>query len=278
MEVKKAYALGTCFGVRDAISLALEFEHKEDLTILGQLVHNPQVAYDLKKSGIKMVQSIDEKINTKYVMITAHGISEHIKKQLLDDGYYVQDASCPLVVRVHKAIRKLVRDGYFPVVIGQKEHVEVRGIVGDLKEYEIILKEEDISRLDPHKKIGIVSQTTQPIKSVLKIVEGIKKYTQAKVKFVDTVCQPTKDRQKAIEDLCKEVDIVMVIGGFNSSNTKKLKDVSEKKGLRTHHIEGISNIKKEWFLPHDRVGISAGTSTPSHIIDEVYKYLQDLKI
>ena len=172
MKVSKAKALGTCFGVQDAIDLALESDHKDELTILGQLVHNPQTVKRLSGSGIKIVPSLDEPITTKYVMITAHGAADKVKEEVLRRGHIVEDASCPLVVRVHKAIKKMVRDQYFPVVIGQKEHVEVRGIVGDLDDYEIIGSIDEIEKIKHHPRIGIVSQTTQQITTVRKNCRG----------------------------------------------------------------------------------------------------------
>jgi len=276
MKVTKAKAMGTCFGVDDAIDLALESDHKNDLTILGQLVHNPQITKKLKAAGIRMANTLADPIETKHLMITAHGASGQVKKAALDSGFIVEDASCPLVTRVHKAIKKMVRDGYFPVVIGQRDHVEVRGIVGDLADYDVILTEKEIDRLKTYPKLGIVSQTTQPIKHVLNLVEKIKKQGHEDIRFVDTVCQPTKDRQEAVDDLADQVDIMVVIGGYNSSNTKKLKLVCERKGVPAFHVEGISDIKPEWFRGDEHVGITAGTSTPHDVIEEVYSYIYHL--
>jgi 4-hydroxy-3-methylbut-2-enyl diphosphate reductase len=278
MKVTKAKALGTCFGVQDAIDLALDFDHKEDLTILGQLVHNPQRVKRLNESGITVATSLDEPITTQYVMITAHGAANQVKEELLNRGHAIIDASCPLVVRVHKAIKKIVSDGFFPIVIGQKEHVEVRGIVGDLDVYEVIGSIDEIDKVKKYPRLGIVSQTTQQISRVHKIVEAIEAQGHEEVKFVDTVCKPTKDRQTAVEELSEQVDLMLVIGGFNSSNTKKLKLVCERKGLPAYHIEGINDIYPEWFSPDDHIGITAGTSTPSNVIEEVCAYLYDLKL
>jgi len=164
MKVSLANALGTCFGVKDAIDLAMDPEFKSSLTIIGQLVHNPQVSESLNKNGVSLVNGIDEldNIKTKMVMITAHGASDRIKDKLQDEGFILFDASCPLVMRVHQVIKSMVKDNYFPVVIGQETHVEVKGIVGDLEEYLVINNEEDIDKLREigKRKIGIVSQTT----------------------------------------------------------------------------------------------------------------------
>jgi len=149
MKVSLASAMGTCFGVQDAINLAMSPEFASDLTIVGQLVHNPQVSKSLKQNGVSLVPGIEdiEKIKTKKVMITAHGAAEKTKKQLNDAGFIVYDASCPLVMRVHKTIKSMVTKGYFPVVIGQKDHVEVKGIVGDLDDHLVINSEDDFSKI-----------------------------------------------------------------------------------------------------------------------------------
>ena len=148
MKVTLAKALGTCFGVQDAINEAMSPEFKNSLTIVGQLVHNPQVVEQLKNNGVQIVNGIDdiENIKTKNVMITAHGAADVVKNKLEKKGFIVFDASCPLVIRVHKAIKKMVLDGYFPVVIGRGKHVEVKGIVGDLKEFYTIEDVNDIAQ------------------------------------------------------------------------------------------------------------------------------------
>lgn len=274
MKVTKADALGTCFGVRDAIEEAMDPTFKGNLTVIGQLVHNPQVVQRLKENGVKIVDSIDE-ADTPNVMITAHGAAKSVRDRANQMGFKVFDASCPLVMRVHKAVSKLVDEGYYPVVIGQQSHVEVRGIVTDLHEYSVILDENDIEKIKDKPKIGIVSQTTQQITHVYPLVEKIKSLknpdgSPKDVKFVDTICKPTKDRQKAVHTLADEVDLMIVIGGYNSSNTKKLKKVCDDKNLQAFHVERAEQLKEEWFEDRKHVGITAGTSTPHWVIDEVY--------
>ena len=186
-------------------------------------------------------------------------------------GYNVIDASCPLVLRVHKAIAGFVREGFHPVVIGQASHVEVKGIIGDLQDYTIIANEDELSRLAPYQKIGIVSQTTQQIQHVKNLIEKIRAvYPEIEIRFQDTVCQPTKDRQVAARELTNEVDLMIVIGGYNSSNTKKLKMVCDESGVEAFHIERASQLEPEMFDGRKHVGITAGTSTPREVIEEVY--------
>ncbi len=277
MKVTKADALGTCFGVKDAIEEAMDPQFRGNLTVIGQLVHNPQVVQRLRENGVKIVDSLTDPIDTPNVMITAHGAAQSVHEAAREKGYKVYDATCPLVMRVHKAVDKLVEEGFYPIVIGQASHVEVRGIITDLKECVVIESEADFVKLADKPRIGIVSQTTQQVRHVQEMVEKIRANvknpdgTDKEIKFVDTVCKPTKDRQKAVEKLSDEVDLMIVIGGYNSSNTKKLKKVCDDKNLEAFHVERGDQIQAEWFRNKEHVGITAGTSTPQWVIDEVYE-------
>jgi len=276
MKVSLASALGTCFGVEDAINMAMTPEFGANLTIVGQLVHNPQINESLKKNGVSLVNNIDaiDQIKTKKVMITAHGAAQKTKDKLEGAGFTVYDASCPLVMRVHKTIQSMVTKGYFPVVIGQQDHVEVKGIVGDLEDYLVISGEKDIKKIKiaGKRKLGIVSQTTLQVEKVEHLISKIrgKNYVD-EVYFVNTICQPTRDRQVAVRDLAEQVDLMIVIGGYNSSNTKKLVQVCNEKNIEAHHIESFSQLEKNWFYYKKHVGITAGTSTPEHVINETHK-------
>ena len=275
MKVSLANAMGTCFGVRDAIDLAMSPEFNSDLTIVGQLVHNPQVSKSLKQNGVSLVPGIEDidQIKTKKVMITAHGAAEKTKQKLQDAGFIVFDATCPLVMRVHQTIKLMVTKGFFPVVIGQEDHVEVKGIVGDLEDHLVINNEDDFKKIKKsgYRKLGIVSQTTQQTDKVENIVEKIKALDYVDdVSFVNTICQPTQDRQVAVHELANQVDLMIVIGGFNSSNTKKLIHVCEEKGVEARHIESFHQLSQEWFIGKKHVGITAGTSTPEDIINQVH--------
>jgi 4-hydroxy-3-methylbut-2-en-1-yl diphosphate reductase len=275
MKVSLANAMGTCFGVQDAINLAMSPEFNNELTIVGQLVHNPQVSDSLKQNGVALIPGIEEidKIKTKKVMITAHGAAEKTKQRLNDAGFIVYDASCPLVMRVHQTIKLLVSKGYFPVVIGQKDHVEVKGIVGDLDDHLVINNEKDFSAIEKsgNRKLGIVTQTTQQRDKVEVLVQKIRDLDYVdEVSFVNTICQPTHDRQVAVHELADQVDLMIVIGGYNSSNTKKLVHVCDEKGIEAHHVESFDQLDKNWFVSKQHVGITAGTSTPENVINEVH--------
>ncbi|MDP6231733.1 MAG: 4-hydroxy-3-methylbut-2-enyl diphosphate reductase [Nitrospinaceae bacterium] len=276
MKVSLANALGTCFGVQDAINLAMTPDFGADLTIVGQLVHNPQVNESLKKNGVSLVNDIDamDQIKTKKVMITAHGAAETTKKKLSDAGHTVFDASCPLVMRVHKTIKSMVQKDYFPVVIGQQDHVEVKGIVGDLEDFLVINNMSDLEKIEQagKRRLGIVSQTTLQVEKAEHLVSKIRNLECVdEVYFVNTICQPTRDRQIAVRDLADQVDIMIVIGGYNSSNTKKLVQVCEEKNIQAYHIESFSQLEGDWFHNKNHVGITAGTSTPEYVINEVHE-------
>jgi 4-hydroxy-3-methylbut-2-en-1-yl diphosphate reductase len=281
MKVSLASAMGTCFGVQDAINLAMSPEFNNELTIVGQLVHNPQVSDSLKQNGVSLVPGIEDidKIKTKKVMITAHGAAEKTKQRLHDAGFIVYDASCPLVMRVHQTIKVLVSKGYFPVVIGQQDHVEVKGIVGDLDDHLVINSEEDFPKIEKsgNRKLGIVTQTTQQRDKVEALVEKIRALDYVdEVSFVNTICQPTHDRQVAVHELADQVDLMIVIGGYNSSNTKKLVHVCGEKGIEAHHIESFDQLDKSWFISKQHVGITAGTSTPENVINEVHTKILEI--
>ncbi|MGB1890006.1 MAG: 4-hydroxy-3-methylbut-2-enyl diphosphate reductase, partial [Akkermansiaceae bacterium] len=276
-----AKAMGSCFGVDDAVDMALEHEHAGDLTILGQLVHNPQTVQKLKEKGIQLVSSIDamDEIKTKHVMITAHGASDQIKEKVLDKGFVLDDATCPLVQHVHRTIKRYVKKGFFPVVIGEEKHVEVRGIVGDLEEYLVVSDESDIDKLPPEKRkrLGIVSQTTQNHARVGEVAKAIQEREDVEeTQFMNTVCKPTRLRQEAVQELTDEVDIMIVVGGKNSSNTRKLKLLGDSKGISSYHIESPDELDIEWFKGKEHVGITAGTSTPFFVIDSVHEAIQKI--
>lgn len=274
MQIRLAEHYGMCFGVRDAVDLALRLTRQGPLTILGDLVHNPDVVSDLDAAGAVRTRKTDE-VATQAVLLTAHGTAEHVKERLRQDGRRIFDAVCPLVQRAHRAARRLIAEGRHLVVIGIADHVEVRGLVGDLGEYTIVLDEADIHQLAGKPKLGVVAQTTQPLPRVLQLVEAIKdRFPEADVRFSDTVCQPTKDRQDALARLVDECDLIVVVGGPDSNNSRKLADLARKAGKPAHQVAGARELRAEWFAGVRTVGLTAGTSTPTAAIEEVRDWLE----
>lgn len=275
MRIIRANHLGMCFGVRDAIALAQQQAMQRPLTVLGDLVHNETVLHDLRERGVRIAQD-PAHVQTADVMITAHGASERAIARTRSLGFRVTEATCPLVHHAHRAVRNLARAGYHPVIIGQRDHVEVRGLTGDLDVFDVVLDEEDVLNLQLRPKFGVAAQTTQPIAKVLRLVETIRdRFPESEVRFVDTVCRPTKDRQESAERLARQSDAVIVIGGAHSNNTRELVRTCGQFCGRVHHVQTADDLKPEWFEGVGVVGITAGTSTPDHSINEVEHWLNE---
>ncbi len=269
MKIIRAEHLGMCFGVRDAIALATETAGRGPLTVLGDLVHNETVLTGLREQGIRFEQQ-PAKVQTQTVMITAHGASERTLSETRQRGLEVLEATCPLVRVAHRSLAKLAAEGYHPVVIGQREHVEVRGLTGDLAEFDVILSPEDVGRLCERKRYGVVAQTTQPIDRVRELVRLMQaQFPWSEVRFIDTVCQPTKQRQSAAVELAKQCDVVIVIGGAHSNNTRELVKTCSQHCRNVRHIQTADDLRGEWFVEVETVGITAGTSTPDETINAV---------
>jgi len=262
-----------CFGVRDAITLALDKVESEPLTVLGDLVHNETVLGELRRRGVRIVQDVRE-VATPSVMITAHGASQKAMNRVRERGLGVVEATCPLVHSAHKALLRLVSEGRHPVVIGKRDHVEVRGLTEDLSEFDIVLSEADVFELREHAKFGVVAQTTQPIDRVRHLVSLIRmRFPNSDVRFVDTVCQPTKQRQHAAIELAQQSDVVIVIGGAHSNNTHELVRTCFAHCSRVHHVQTAADLRPEWFQGAAVVGITAGTSTPDTSIALIEQWL-----
>jgi 4-hydroxy-3-methylbut-2-enyl diphosphate reductase len=271
MRILRATHLGMCFGVRDAITLALHHADAGPLTILGDLVHNPTVLSALDARRVSVVQSLAH-VNTATVMVTAHGTSERTLARTRALGLTVVEATCPLVRVAHRAVAALVRDGYHVVIVGQPEHVEVRGLTGDLDRdtFDVVLEDRDILALAEHARIGVAAQTTQPIERVRRLVSRIRRrFPASDVRFIDTVCKPTKDRQSAAIDVARQADVVVVVGGRSSNNTRELVSTCGQYCARVHHVETEADLRREWFCGAGIVGLTAGTSTPDDVIDRV---------
>jgi 4-hydroxy-3-methylbut-2-enyl diphosphate reductase len=236
MKIIRAEHLGMCFGVRDAIALALSESGRRPLTVLGDLVHNETVLAELRQRGVHIARQTSE-VQTPAVMITAHGASEKTLHRVRALGVELMEATCPLVHVAHRAVQKLVREGYHPVIIGKRDHVEVRGLTEDLSDFDVVLSEMDVAELAEHPRYGVAAQTTQPIDKVRALVESIRRrFPNSELRFIDTVCQPTKQRQNAALDLALHCDVVVVIGGAHSNNTHELVNTCRRFCPRVHHV------------------------------------------
>jgi 4-hydroxy-3-methylbut-2-en-1-yl diphosphate reductase len=258
-----------CFGVRDAIALALEHADAGPLTILGDLVHNPTVLNALEARGIAIAQDAAG-VATPTLMVTAHGTSNKTLALTRAMGFNVVEATCPLVHVAHRAVLALARDGYHVVIVGKRDHVEVRGLTGDLDRFDVVLDEADVAALDDHPRIGIAAQTTQTVEKVRHIVDLIRRrFPHSEVRFADTICKPTKQRQSAAVEMARHADVVIVVGGASSNNTRELVATCARYCARVHHVQTEADVRPEWFADAEVVGLTAGTSTPDEVIDRV---------
>ena len=269
MRILRAAHLGMCFGVRDAISLALAHADAGPLTILGDLVHNPTVLAALELKGIAVAQDAAH-VRTATLMVTAHGTSERTLAQTRALGLTVVEATCPLVHVAHRAVAALARDGYHVVIVGQRDHVEVRGLTGDLERFDVVLDEHDVLAIEEHSRFGVAAQTTQPLEKVRQLVDLIRRrFPRSEVRFVDTVCKPTKERQSAAIEIARQADVVIVVGGRSSNNTRELVRTCACHCARVYHVESDADVRPEWLWVAGVVGLTAGTSTPDDVIDRV---------
>ena len=265
-----------CFGVRDAVSLALAHADAGPLTILGELVHNPAVLSVLEARGISIAHDAGH-VHTPVVMVTAHGTSQRTLARTRALGLTVVEATCPLVRVAHNAVAALAAEGYHVVVVGQRDHVEVRGLIGDLEHFDIVLDEHDVLAIKEHSRVGVAAQTTQPVEKVRHLVDLIRRrFLRSEVRFVDTVCKPTKERQSAAVEIARQADVVIVVGGRSSNNTRELVRTCASHCARVYHVESDADVRPEWFGAAGVVGLTAGTSTPDDVIDRVEARIRDI--
>ena len=266
-----------CFGVRDAIAAALEHEKPADVTVWGELVHNERVLDRLRGRGLAMVSEEARAVPpTPDVLLTAHGVSRVERVRLRLAGKRLIDTTCPLVTRAHDAATALQRQGYHVVVVGKPDHVEVRGLVGDLWSYDVFAQPADVRSL-PQQRLGVVCQTTTPANRAREVVAELRRRNPgAEIVFADTICEPTKQRIRAAESLARRCDAVVVVGGKNSNNTRQLAAVCSSLGARAFHVQSAADLVVDWFTGCDSVGVTAGTSTTDEVIDEVVAALERL--
>ncbi|WP_333652943.1 4-hydroxy-3-methylbut-2-enyl diphosphate reductase [Dissulfurispira sp.] len=283
LKIITAKRAGFCFGVKRAIDMAFDAAHKNgqkddkeccDVYTLGPVIHNPQVIEKLKSEGVQPTDDIDNpKIKT--IIIRTHGVQQEVLDKLSKKGYKVVDATCPFVKKAQQYAKLLKEDGYQVIIIGDKDHPEVKGLMSYAGEDVVVVNKDDGL---PHLKsrVGFVVQTTQPL-SVLKkfISEAVEQVKELKV--FNTICNSTALRLKETEEMAGKVDVMIVVGGKNSANTTQLAQLCASMSIPAYHIETASEIKDEWFSNADKVGITAGASTPDWIIKDVEKRIRDIR-
>lgn len=269
-EILLAKTMGFCFGVKRALEI-VEDQNKP-LNILGDLIHNKVVLNRLREQGVKIIQSLAE-ADSNTIVITAHGIADSVKNQIKEEGYNLVDTTCPFVEKIHVLTKQKEKEGYFIILIGKQDHVEVKGVVKDLKNKLVVENEEDVNKIKSNK-LAIFCQTTQEIDKIKKIVSQIKTKVEDVV-FYDTTCEATRTRQAAAKEVAEQADIMIVIGGKHSNNTQNLAKVCSE-FIETHHIEFPEELQEGWLKDKNKIGITAGASTPPDIIDEIVKRIKEL--
>lgn len=280
MKIIRAAAMGMCFGVKDALEKVRGLEAPQEVMVYGQLVHNGEVIERLRQKGIAMVEEAGRlpMAGKPRVVLTAHGVSDKERLALQQSGKILIDTTCPLVRRVHELAKEFARRGYFVVVIGRKDHVEVKGLTGDLERFAVVETVEDV-RIFESDRIGILCQTTTPPALLERLYQKIARKNFGKeIRFVDTICRPTRERQQAVEELLDQVEALVVVGGKNSNNTKQLALLGRSRGIATFQVEKAEELDPAWFRGFGTVGLTAGTSTLDETIEEVHRALAGLKV
>jgi len=291
MNITLSKYAGFCDGVAGAYEKVKEIASdpriKKPIFVLGSLVHNNDVIANIEKMGIKKidfngsVSEVSDKLTKKIgtLVITAHGIGPKIFEVAKERGIDIVDTTCPKVIKAQRLAKFFFDKNYQVIIIGEKKHKEVQGIYRWAnKRADIISNKEDVKNLnlDNDKKIAVVSQTTQNKDFVDEIVSEILiKYPKAEV--LDTVCLTTKNRQEEVAEIAKNNDLVFVIGSKESSNSNRLWEIAKNINNKTYFIERLTDIRQEWLDGVDRIGITAGASSPRWVIKEVVEYLEDFK-
>lgn len=276
MLVVQAEHLGMCFGVKDALAEMRDLERPEEVTVYGELVHNPVVTDEIARRGFHQMGETgrDQVPTTPRVLITAHGISLNARQRLEQQGKTLHDTTCPLVRRVHKAALHYHRQGYTVIVVGRHGHVEVEGLVGDLQRFKVVSRPQEVGCWNDGP-FAVVNQTTIPPDQVRAVHQAIRLANpNQEVVFTDTVCAPTRDRQEAVERLLDRVEALVVVGGPNSHNTLQLGQKAERRGKPWWRVTTAADLRPEWFSGLRLVGLTAGTSTTDETVAEVSRCLR----
>ena len=276
MKISVAKDAGYCFGVRDAVNLAYETadEHGE-VYMLGDIVHNEHVVRDLGQAGTRIVENLSAIPNDKPVLFRAHGTETEVWKEAKKKNLNIVDATCPLVKEIHDEVKKFAQEGRPIIIIGDHGHDEVVGIASQVENPTVVANAEEAEKLRKMKRAGVVSQSTQSIENVQAIINVL----MTKVfdlRFVNTICFPTKRNQEQIKELARECDVMIIIGSFTSANSKRLALLSSQINPATHQVKSAIELDEAWFRDAAHVGISAGASTPDYLIEEVKGRIEQL--
>ena len=261
---------GVCFGVQRALDLAYGAVDApvQPVRTLGQLIHNPLVAEELLERGIGMAETVAD-ADAGTLVIRAHGVAPAVIEEAETAGLSIIDATCPFVKRVHDAADKLVADSYQVIILGESGHPEVEGIRGHASEGALVIgSAEELSRVKLGRRVGLVVQTTQTQERLREVVDYLLPRV-SEIKVYNTICAATRERQEAASELAAQCDAMIVIGGRNSGNTRRLAEICTAACANTHHIVSADELDAVWFAGCEHIGVTAGASTPAHHIEHV---------
>ena len=269
MKILVAKDAGYCFGVRDAVSLAKKSgDDFQEVYMLGDIVHNETVVDDLNKRGSKVVESLNDIPEDKPVLFRAHGTDPETWKKAQKKKLNIIDATCPLVTEIHEEIKELESENRRTIIIGDHNHDEVVGIAAQVKDPIIISCVDEAKELGKMKRAGVVSQSTQMIENVQEILNVLSEKVYD-LRFVNTICFPTRRNHDQIKKLSNICDLMIVIGSFTSANSKRLTQLSLERNKNSFQVTCADDINESWFDGIESVGISAGASTPDNLIEDV---------
>lgn len=280
MEVILADTRGFCFGVTKAVceaEKALETFGRGNVYSLGPIIHNKQVCRKLEEAGLKIVERLEEVPPDGVVLIRSHGVDPEIMDAIRARGIQAVDATCRLVKRAQQVVRQLHEEGYQVVMIGDKDHPEVRGVVGYAPGVIIVDSEQDVDRLiPPYAKLGVVAQTTHAPENVGRLIGYMAGRSFREMKIIGTLCNETTRRQQAAIDLCKKVDVMFVLGGLHSANTRELAGLCRDQGVTTYHLENWEQFDRPMVAGKKIAGVTSGASTPEWVVQEFVQGLHSL--
>ena len=276
MKIFVARDAGYCFGVRDAVNLAYDSaKNYGDVYMLGTIVHNERVVNDLETAGAKVVNTLDDVPSGKPLLFRAHGTPPKMWEEASKKNLKLIDATCPLVTEIHDDIKNLENEGRKTIIIGDHGHDEVIAIAAQVKKPIIISNLEEAKALRKMKKAGVVSQSTQMLENVQEIMDILLEKV-FDLRFINTICFPTRRNHKQIKELAKKNDVMIIIGSYTSANSKRLTQLSLERNKRSYQVTSATDIDSSWFENCNSVGISAGASTPDETIKEVISKIKDI--
>ena len=276
MKIFLAKDAGYCFGVRDAVNLAYDTaENHGDVYMLGTIVHNERVIDDLSKAGAKVVDSIDDVPKDKPLLFRAHGTSPELWDKAKKNNLKLIDGTCPLVTEIHHEIKRLDEEGRKIIIIGDHGHDEVVAIAAQVERSIVIANVEEAKKLRKMKRAGVVSQSTQMIENVQDIMSVLMEKV-FDLRFVNTICFPTRRNHEQIKELSLHCDVMIVIGSYTSANSKRLTQLALERNKRSYQVTAPNELDESWFDNCETVGISAGASTPDETINEVVSRIKEI--